>query len=246
MANTDIHELIQRLEPGAKVKLIEVDCTEFGGDILRFHNYENPYTTQELLAFQQQGVDEIPPKPIFWGGERYECWPYRMEGVEMDGTGSTPSPTLQVSNLDGSISILCLELRDLFLAKVTEVTTFEQYLDQGSDPDTEMSFTQSWYISRKSGENQNSVTFALTSPADLTGQRLPRRQIHSMCHWALNGGYRGPDCGYTGTLFFTDKDEPTDNPALDVCAGLCNSCKLRFGPENQLPFGGFIASSLIS
>lgn len=246
MANVDIHEVIQKLEPGDKVKLVEVDCTEFGGDILRFHNYENPYTPAELLVFQQQGVDVIPPKPIIWKGQRYECWPYIMQGVEMDGSGGTPSPSLQVANIDGSISSLCLLLRDLFLAKVTETTTFEQYLDGGSDADPEMAFTQTWYISRKSGENEVSVTFQLSSPADLTGQKLPRRQIYSMCHWALNNGYRGPDCGYTGDAFFTDKGEPTDDPTKDVCGGLCRDCKLRFGEDNQLPFGGFIASSLIS
>lgn len=246
MATVDIHEIIQRLEPGGKVKLIEVDCTEFGGDILRFHNYEVPHTEAELLAFQASGVDKIPPKPLYWKGEKYDCWPYLLTGIEWDGTGSTPSPSLQVSNLDGSISNICLLLQDLFLAKVTEITTFEQYLDGGSDADSEMAFNQIWYISRKSGENPKSVTFQLASPADLTGQKLPRRLIHSMCHWALNGGYRGPDCGYTGTKYFTDKGVPTDDPAKDQCGGLCRDCKLRFGEENQLPFGGFIASSLIS
>lgn len=246
MAITDIHEIIQRLEPGGKVKLITVDCTEFGGDVLRFHNYEVPHTPEELLAYQQSGADHIPPKPIMWGGERFDCWPYKMDGTEMDGTGSSPSPSLQVSNLDGSISNLCLLLQNLFMAKVTETTTFEQYLDDGDDPDTDMEFSQTWYISRKSGENEEFVTFQLSSPADLTGQKLPRRQIYSMCHWAMNGGYRGPDCGYTGNVFFTDKGEPTDDPAKDQCGGLCLDCKLRFGEDQQLPFGGFIASSLIS
>lgn len=246
MANTSIYELIQSLEPGSKIKLVDVDCTEFGGDILRFHNYEVPHTEQELLAYQAAGVDTIPPKPILWNGQVYKCWPYRMDGIEMDGTGSSPNPSIQVANIDGEISSMCLTLQNLFLAKVTETTTFEQYLDDGVDADPDMSFSQTWYISRKSGENEQFVTFQLASPADVTGQKLPRRQIYSMCHWALNGGYRGPDCGYTGNVFFTDKGEPTDNPALDVCSGLCAHCKLRFGEENQLPFGGFIASSLIS
>lgn len=246
MAQTDIHEVIQRLEPGSKVKLIDVDCTEFGGDILRFHNYDNPYTTEELLAFQAAGVDEIPPKPILWKGERYEAWPYKLEGSEMDGSGTTPSPSLQVSNYEGMISILCLDLNNLYLASVTETTTFEQYLDGGEDADTDMAFTQTWYIARKSGENDKFVTFALASPADVTGQKLPRRMIHSMCHWALNGGYRGPDCGYTANVFFTDKGIPTDNPAEDSCGACPSDCRIRFGKDNPLPFGGFIASSLIS
>lgn len=244
MAITNIRETIQSLEPGSKVKLIEVDCTAFNGDILRFHNYEVPHTEEELIAFQN-GTSDLPPKGIVFQGKEYACWPYKLSGTDLDGTGSAPTPTLEVSNLDGSISSMCLALQNLFGASVTEHTTFRQYLDDGEDADHEMEFTQTWYISRKVSETRASVSFELSSPADLTGQQLPRRQIHSMCHWALNGGYRGPDCGYTGTAYFTDKDVPTTNPAEDSCPGLCNSCKLRFGEDNPLPFGGFIASSLI-
>jgi lambda family phage minor tail protein L len=244
MALTDIRQTIQKLEPGAKVKLIEVDCTEFGGDILRFHNYNIDYTADELKAFPVDA--EIPPKKIQWKGEEYTTWPHELSGIEWDGTGKSPQPQLEVGNIDGSISAMCLLLQNLFGAKVTEHTTFRQYLADGDDPDETMEFTQTWFITRKSGENQTSVTFELSSPADFTGQKFPRRQIYSLCHWAMNGQYRGPDCGYTGTNYFTDKGVPTTNPAEDACGGLCLDCKLRFGEENPLPFGGFIASSLIA
>lgn len=245
MAIRDIRDVIQTLEPGMKVKLIDIDCTEFGGDILRFHNYGVEYTEAELLAFQASGED-IPPKKIIWQGNEYSTWPYQLDGIEWDGTGKSPLPNLEVSNIDGSVSSLCLELQNLFGAKVTEHTTFREYLPDGDDPDETMEFTQNWYITRKSGENLTSVTFELSSPADFTGVEIPRRQIFSMCHWAMNNGYRGPDCGYTGTKYFTIKGEPTDNPAEDVCGGLCLDCKLRFGEDQPLPFGGFIGSSLIA
>lgn len=245
MAITNILQTIQKLEPGAKVRLIEVDCTEFGGDILRYHNYNVDYTEAELQAFQLSGA-EIPPKKIIWKGEQYTTWPYELSGIEWDGTGQSPQPTMEVANVDGSISNMCLQLQNLFGAKVTEHTTFRQYLPDGDDPDETMEFTQTWFITRKSAENQTSITFELSSPADFTGRQLPRRQIYSMCHWAMNGQYRGPDCGYTGTNYFTDKGVATANPALDKCGGLCIDCKLRFGEETPLPFGGFIASSLIA
>ena len=242
----EFNDVIQKLEPGARVKLIEIDCREFGGDILRFHNYNVPHTQAELEAYQASG-SEIPPKSILFNGEAYTCWPYQLTGIELDGTGSSPSPILEVSNLDGYVSQLCLQLQNMFGGIVTERTTFEQFLDDGSDPDPTMVFEQTWWICRKAGENSRSVSFELASPADMTGLRLPRRQIHSMCHWALNGGYRGPDCGYTGTKYFTIKGEPTNNPALDQCGGLCNrDCKPRWGEDNPIPFGGFIAASLIS
>lgn len=245
MAITNILETIQKLEAGAKVKLIEVDCTEFGGDVLRFHNYNVEYTDAELKAFQNSG-SFIPPKKIKWQGEDYSAWPYNLTGIEWDGTGKSPLPSLEVANIDGSISAMCLILQNLFGAKVIEHTTFRQYLSDGEDPDESMEFKQNWYITRKSGENQTSVTFELSSPADFTGKQLPRRQIYSMCHWAMNGQYRGPDCGYTGTNYFTEKGIATSNPVEDKCGGLCLDCKLRFGKEAPLPFGGFIASSLIA
>lgn len=245
MAITNIQQTIQSLEPGSKVKLIEVDCTSFGGDILRFHNYNVDYTEEELIALQLAGGD-IPPKKIVWQGEEYSAWPYELTGIEWDGTGQSPTPSLEVANIDGSISSLCLLLKNLYGAPVTEHTTFRQYLPDGDDPDPTMEYTQTWYISRKGNENQNSVSFELSSPADFTGQRIPRRLIHEMCHWALNGQYRGPDCGYTGTKYFTEKGVATTNPAEDVCGGLCLDCELRFGKEQPLPFGGFIASAIIA
>lgn len=244
MATVPIEGVIQSLEPGAKVKLIAIDCTEFGGEVYRFHNYNVPYTEEELLKFQNL-ITDIPPKAIMWQGEAYSCWPYEFDGIEQDGTGSSPTPTLRVSNFESYVSSLCFQLQNLFKAEVTEYTTFQPYLDGEEDADPTQYFSQTWYISRKSEENGEVVAWELSSPADVTGQQLPKRLITSMCHWALNGAYRGPDCGYTGTLYFTEKGEPTDNPVLDVCGGLCKDCKDRFGEENEIPFGGFIASSLI-
>jgi lambda family phage minor tail protein L len=245
MALVPITETIQSLEPGSKVRLIEVDATGFGGTVLRFHNYNVPHTPAEIEAAVANGTD-LAPKPIFWQGNQYDAWPYTFDGIEWDGTGQSPQPTLEVANIDGSISNLCSLLKNLYGAKVTEHITFRQYLPDGDDPDPSMEFKQLWFITRKSGENQTSVTFELSSPADFAGQKCPRRQIHSLCHWALNGGYRGPDCGYTGTNYFTDKDVPTSNPVEDVCAGLGKSCRLRFGEDEPLPFGGFIASTAIN
>lgn len=245
MASTDIGQLIHSLEPGAKVKLIEVDCTGFQGDLLRFHNYNVPHTEAELLAYQASGKD-VPPKSLWFQGKEYSCWPYQLSGSALDGTGASPTPMLEVANIDGSISSLCLLLQNLFGAKVTEHTTFEQYLDGGTDADPEMEYQQVWWICRKAAEDDVTISFELSSPADLTGQELPKRSIHSMCHWAMNNGYRGPDCGYTGTKYFTEKGEPTTDPSKDKCGGCVRDCKLRQGAENQLTFGGFIASSLIS
>ncbi|MOA38762.1 Phage minor tail protein L [compost metagenome] len=63
----------------------------------------------------------------------------------------------------------------------------------------------------------------------------------------LQGQYRGPDCGYTGTAYFDADGNPVTDPNLDECSGTVNTgCKKRFGQGGELPFGGFPASSLLN
>ncbi|PPZ23941.1 phage minor tail protein L, partial [Escherichia coli] len=40
----------QKLEPGDKVRLFEVDCTAFDGPELYFHNHPIPHTAAEIEA----------------------------------------------------------------------------------------------------------------------------------------------------------------------------------------------------
>lgn len=237
---------VQKLTPGSRVRLIEVDCTEFGGPELLFHNYNVEYTQEELLVAQTNGT-ELGPKPIVWQGKSYTCWPYGIEGIELDGTGSAASPTLSVANVDSTISSLCLALNDLAQAKVTIHITFQHYLDgePGADPSQE--FVQVWYIDRKSQEDNVSISWSLSNPADTSGKLIPARQVHSICYWMLQGQYRGADCGYTGTAYFDLDGNPVDDPSLDRASGLVSTCcKPRFGADKPLPHGGFPASALMN
>ena len=46
-----ITEDYQRLEPGEKIRLLEVDGSAFGlDDVLRFHAYNLPHTAEEIAA----------------------------------------------------------------------------------------------------------------------------------------------------------------------------------------------------
>lgn len=237
---------VQTLQPGQRVRLIEVDCTDFGGPVMTFHNYNVEYTQAELLAAQTAGT-ELPPKPIVWQGKSYTCWPYGIDGIELDGTGAPTSPSLAVANTQATISALCLALNDLAQAKVTMHITFQHYLDgqPGADPTQE--FVQIWYIDRKSQEDNESISWSLSNPADTSGKLIPARQIHSICYWMLQGQYRGADCGYTGTAYFDADGNVVTDPAKDRCSGLLSTgCKPRFGASNPLPHGGFAGSALLN
>lgn len=240
----------QKLEPGNVITLIEVDGTAFGADILRFTNHPTAYTEAEILAANGD-TEKLPGKPIYWQGNAYDVWPCKIEDRESTGDGSSASPKLTVANIDGTIAALCGMFQDMKQAKVTIHETYAHYLDARNFPDGNPTANPNsesvdvWYIDSKPLSNDEDVQFKLTSPVDVSGQRLPARQMTSRCAWCMSGQYRGADCGYTGTKYFDKFGNPVDNPALDECPGTVQGCKLRQGEDAELTFGGYPAIALI-
>ncbi|MEA5673232.1 phage minor tail protein L [Pseudomonas sp. MH2] len=241
---------IQKLEPGSEVLLFELDGSDFGADVLRFHGHAIPHTAQELAAAGAD-ADQLPAKSIWWQGEEYGAWPLQVEGIEANSDGTAVRPTISVGNVNGRITALCFAFADLLEFKLTIRNTLGQFLDAanfpegnpGADPAQES--IEVWYIDQKVSENGQMVSWELASPGDVGGETIGR-QMTTLCHWAMTNGYRGPNCGYTGP--YRDKDgNLTDNPELDECDGcLGTGCVPRFGVGNPLPFGGFPAVSLIA
>jgi lambda family phage minor tail protein L len=228
---------IQRLEPGALVQLFELDASQIGGDVLRFHGYA------------QQG-------PIWWQGEQYAPWAIEATGFARRGDGQQPAPTLRVGNigqdaegrpLPGVISALCLALQDLVGARLLRHRTLGRYLDaanfEGGNPEADPAEhlpSEVWLIEAKSQETAEAVEFELRSALDFDGQQLPARPIVAdICPWLWIGGYRGPWCNYTGAALFDAHDMPVADPSLDRCGGRVSSCKVRFGEWEPIHFGGF-------
>lgn len=244
---------LQKLEPGNWVRLLEVDGSAFGAELMRFHAHSIPHTPEEIAA---AGGDEakLAAKPIWWQGNEYTAWPCEVTGVETSTSGTSAQPKLSVANINSSITVLCLAYDDLLQAKVTIRDTLVQYLDARNFPegsstaDPTQEKVQVFYIDSKSQEAPGvSVEFSLASPMDLQGLMIPTRQLHSLCSWCIRGKYRtGDGCDYAGTNYFDKHGNPVDDPSQDVCNGTLNSgCKPRFGANNPLPFGGFPGTSLI-
>lgn len=241
---------IQTLEPGSEVLLFELDGTDYGADILRFHGHAIPHTPAELIA-AGAAADELPAKSIWWQGNEYGAWPMQIEGIEANGDGTAVRPKLSVGNVNGRITALCLAFDDLLEFKLTMRSTLGQFLDaanfEGGNPqaDPSQEAIEVWYIDQKTNEDGESVTWELASPGDVGSESIGR-QMTTLCHWALTAGYRGPNCGWTGGYFDMDGN-PTDDPEKDQCNGLLSTgCKCRFGEGNALPFGGYPAVSLIA
>ncbi|OPD80634.1 phage tail protein, partial [Pseudomonas aeruginosa] len=50
---------IQKLEPGGEVVLFELDGSDFGADVVRFHGHAIPHSPQELAA-AGANADQLP------------------------------------------------------------------------------------------------------------------------------------------------------------------------------------------
>lgn len=241
---------IQVLEPGSEVLLFELDGSDYGADVLRFHGHSIPYTAAELIAAGAD-ADQLPAKAIWWQGEEYGAWPMQIDGIQANGDGTAVRPTLSVGNVNGRITALCLAFDDLLQFKLTMRHTLARYIDaenfSGGNPEADptQESIEVWYVDQKTNEDGETVSWELASPGDVGGESIGR-QMTTLCHWCLTGGYRGPNCGYTGPYF--DKDgNATADPELDECNGLYTTgCEVRWGKGNESPFGGFPAVSLIA
>ena len=191
---------IQKLEQSAIIELLELDCTPFGGDLLRFH----------------AGTNELKQN-VVWQGEEYVRFPISVTGFEYTGQGQFPRPKIRVSNVMSAITALVLQYNDLIGAKLTRRRTMAKFLDEvnfsggnpSADPTAEFELDV-YYIDRKSSENMEVVEFELSSACDLAGVRIPRRQIvQNICIWK----YRGAECGFTGAPEYDENDDPI-NPAV--------------------------------
>lgn len=265
---------IQSLEPGGHLLLFEIDGTQFGADIYRFHGYKIPYSENEMTAFFEPPmagsqtwlagndtvlagrgglvVDAITPRPIYWQGNEYDAWPMRIDGIGSNSNSAPTRPTLSLGNVEGFVSALCLQFDDMGQAKVTIHETLSQYLDahnfidlENPSADPTQESIETWYIDAKTQEDDETVVFELSNPADTAGILIPARQLSAYCEWCFRGEYRGADCGYAGAAMFDDNDNPTTDPALDQCSGTLTGCGLRWGANNELPYGGAPAVNLM-
>lgn len=230
MIQTDI----QKLDAGSIVELYQIDTTPIGDTtIFYFHN----------------GVNELGMNVVF-DGNHYTRFPIYAEGFELTGQGTIPRPTIKVANITGIMGALVKELSDLVNCKVTRIRTFVKYLDAvnfplGVNPEADPNQIidrEVWAIDRKSSENKIFIEFELSAAWDVQGVLLPRRQIiQNMCPWK----YRSSECTYSGGAVADKLDQPTTDISKDSCGKRLSSCRLRFGNNNVLPFGGFPAAGLI-
>ena len=162
--------------------------------------------------------------PVRYAGVEYVALPVTANGFEIRSEGVPPSPSLTVGNIGLEWTGLINTWDDLIACTITRRRVLRRHLDDGTAPDPAAHWPdEKWSIEQKGQENKLSVSFALSTAFDLDGVTLPRRlALKYTCWWE----YKGPDCGYTGSI-------PTCNKSL-------GDCYYHFQNDpGGLPFGGF-------
>lgn len=226
--------LLPELEQGALIELWDIDLRHItptngsnaAGELYRFHNGLNQGRTN-----------------IWWQGNEYQAYPIKADGFEISGQGPSNRPTLTVSNLYGLVTGIVAHFGQGVGAKVTRRLVYAEHLDAknfpggvnpSADPNQEV---RSYYIIEqlKSLDDQQ-ATFEIASPAETDNAKIPLLMITSdTCIWQ----YRSAQCGYTGGAVADEFDKPTNDLKKDKCSHCIRGCKLRFGDNAILPFGGF-------
>ena len=255
MLNSDI----QKLYVDGLITLFELDASALGAGILRFHghisfdDWEKIYSSigADGIVINDTGDKKVWHRNIIFDGLIFEPMALQVSGLEMRSDGKASAPTLSMANningIQGAVSAYCYRFKDFAGARLKVIRTLAKYLDAENFADGNThanpgeSKTQHWFIEQKTSENSTQVTFELSNPIDFDGLRIPVRNITGYCDWAMRGDYRGESCKYTGMKYFTDKDEPTDDPSQDKCVGRFGSCRKR---ENEANFGGFPSANM--
>jgi phage-related protein len=145
---------IQKLSPSSIIELYEIDASNIGGDIYRFHSGKNGLTSD-----------------VVWAGQTYSAFPIEVSGFEWNGKGQLPRPKVNVGNALGTISALVLTYQDLIGCKFTRIRTLQKFLDAVNFPPQRnlLAYTESFDVS--SIWIQNSVSVGTS--ANVTGVLSP-------------------------------------------------------------------------
>ncbi len=219
----------QQLNPGTLISLYDINMSAIGGGVYHF--------TPGVLGGQ---------KPV-WKGVVYEPIPITAEGFEKNGRGEQPTPTLSMPATQLIIASI-MSLDDLRRARVTRWQVYADNLDNGGNPYDSYYPPDVYFIQQKVRHNTSTgiIEWELSSGLDMWGEEIPRRvATQRTCLWRYRvwdaGAFSYVDatCPYSGPTMFDADGRQVADPRLDKCGKGLDDCKLRFGANNPLPFGGF-------
>ena len=221
---------VQKLSPGDRVVVYDIDMQEIDGGIFHFAS----------------GV--IGGEKIRWQGKVYEPIPIQAGGFETNGRGILPTPRLTIANHRMIVAAL-ISFDDLRLARLTRWETMRKYLDdQPTASPTEHYPPEIYQVDRKVRHNKTVIEWELKSAVDIQGTKIPGRvATKHYCPWIYRRYVQGVGfvnsmeanaCPYAGGAMFEANGNPTGDPTRDKCGKRLDDCIKRFG-DASLPYGGF-------
>ena len=178
-------------------------------------------------------------QPVTYQGSTYTPWPIEMTGFEKRGTGSESRPKARISNDLGTITAQLLTHDDLIGATIKRRRTLKTYLINNIPDYVE----ELYFVEQKVVENATYVEFDMANAMDFVDKQLPGRiAVANACPWRYKSTANGSGCSWAGTdssKWFDSNGNSVNSAAMDNCGKRVTDCKLRFGANNELDFGGF-------
>jgi len=210
-----------KLTPTAEINLYSIDLNTIGvGQVF----YITPYV-------------DANSQPIIYQGNTYTPWPIHVTGIDKRGTGSSPRPSVELGNVNRYITELCRLYQDMVGATVRRRRTLSSYVlsDIGEYQD------DYYLIEQRVGEG-DTVKFDLSSPLDFLDKQLPGMiAVATGCPHRYKSILGGSGCSWPGTdstKWFDRFGVSVASAGLDVCGKRMSDCKLRFGANEPLDYGG--------
>lgn len=197
-----------------------------------------PAGSTEQAIYRFCNWTQVNGADVIYQGNTYTPLPLQASGFELNTSGQLERPTITFANVGLGITALTNTYDDLVGATVQRIRTLTTYLDgqPAADPDAYWG-PDEWVVEQKTSETKLAVTFQLSVPFDLEGRSLPgRRLLREQCQWIYRSNI---GCHYSGSNYWDASDNVVATLAEDACGKRLDSCKLRFGNGNRLPFGGF-------
>lgn len=213
---------VHKLAPTALIDLYSVDLNAIGvGQVYYFYAGSDTDST-----------------PIVYQGNEYAPWFVKVSGIDRRGNGSAARPTAEIGNYGQLITGLCRTYQDMVGATVRRRRTLASYVVANI-----AEYQDEFYlIERRAEETLTTVKFELASPLDFLDKQLPGLlALASGCPHRYKSTAGGSGCSWPGTnssLWFDRFGVQVFSVGLDVCGKRLSDCKLRFGENNPLDYGG--------
>jgi lambda family phage minor tail protein L len=111
---------------------------------------------------------------VNFGNETYQPYPIQLLDFEQSSDGAPPRPRLDIANINKLFGTLAFVYGDIVGGKVTQIETFETYLNLSSSISAP---PRRFLIRRKISHTKIGLSFELSSPLDRERAHLPRRQM---------------------------------------------------------------------